>query len=71
VGIQRELTADFALYADYFHKDIRDILGVRVANLAFEARLPGNTGETQPGTRPAEFGRFIGCYFKNFGGNLA
>jgi hypothetical protein len=49
-GLQRELTRGLAAYADYFHKDIRNILGVRLTNLAFEARLPGFTGETLPGT---------------------
>jgi hypothetical protein len=64
VGIQRQLTADFAAYADFFHKDIRDILGVRVANLAFEARLPGNAGETLPGSGAL----FINSYGPWFGG---
>jgi len=49
-GMQRELTKEFVSYADYFHKDIRNILGVRLTNLSFEARLPGHTGETIPGT---------------------
>jgi hypothetical protein len=50
VGLQREITTSLAAYADYFHKDIRDILGVRLTNLAFEARMPGLAGETVPGT---------------------
>jgi Carboxypeptidase regulatory-like domain/TonB dependent receptor/TonB-dependent Receptor Plug Domain len=50
VGLQRELSRNLAAYADYFHKDIRNILGVRLTNLAFEARLPDHTGETLPGT---------------------
>jgi hypothetical protein len=49
-GVQREVGRGLAAYSDYFHKDIRNILGVRLTNLAFEARLPGLTGETQPGT---------------------
>ena len=40
VGLEREIRSGFAAYADYFFKDIRNILGVRVTNLAFEARLP-------------------------------
>jgi hypothetical protein len=44
------MTKELALFADYFHKDMRNILGVRLTNLAFEARLPGLTGETIPGT---------------------
>jgi Carboxypeptidase regulatory-like domain/TonB dependent receptor-like, beta-barrel len=50
VGVQREIHHSLAVYADYFYKDIRNILGVRLTNLAFEARLPRNTGETVPGT---------------------
>jgi TonB dependent receptor len=50
VGFQREITQSLSAYADYFKRDIRNILGVRLTNLAFEARLPGHTGETQPGT---------------------
>ena len=38
------------MYGDFFHKNIRNILGVRITNLAFEARLPGNTVQTLPGT---------------------
>jgi len=49
-GLQREVGRGLAAYGDYFHKDIRNILGVRLTNLAFEARMPGLTGETQPGT---------------------
>ena len=50
VGLQRELTPNIAAYADYYYRDIRNILGVRLTNLAFEARLPDHTGETLPGT---------------------
>jgi Carboxypeptidase regulatory-like domain/TonB dependent receptor-like, beta-barrel/TonB-dependent Receptor Plug Domain len=50
VGLQREISDDAVIQADYFHRDIRNILGVRTANLAFQARLPGHTGELQPGT---------------------
>jgi TonB dependent receptor len=49
-GVQREIKKQLAAYADYFHRDIRNILGVRLTNLAFEARLPDFTGETLPGT---------------------
>lgn len=49
-GVQREIGAKTAVQADYYHRDIRDMLGVRITNLAFEARMPGHTGELQPGT---------------------
>jgi len=46
VGVQRELTKNLAAYGDYFYRTIRNILGVRLTNLAFEARMPGLAGET-------------------------
>jgi hypothetical protein len=50
VGVQRVVRKDMVAYTEYFHKDIRNILGVKLTNLAFEARLPGHAGETVPGT---------------------
>jgi hypothetical protein len=50
VGVQRELAKNLVAYGDYFFRDIRNILGVRLTNLAFEARIPGHAGETEPGT---------------------
>jgi len=40
------------LQVDYYHKNIDHILGVRDTNLAFEARIPGHTGETVPSGAP-------------------
>jgi hypothetical protein len=65
LGVERELRKELAAYADYFHKDIRNILGVRLTNLAFEARLPGHSGETIPGTGDQP----INTYGPWFGGN--
>jgi hypothetical protein len=50
LGLQREMTRNVVIQVDYYHRDIRDMLGVRVSNLAFEARLPGHSGQLQPGT---------------------
>jgi outer membrane receptor protein involved in Fe transport len=49
-GVQREMGDKTVVQADYYHRDIRDMLGVRTTNLAFEARMPGHTGELQAGT---------------------
>jgi hypothetical protein len=38
------------IQVDYHHRDIRNMLGVRTTNLAFEARMPGHAGELRPGT---------------------
>ncbi len=43
VGVQREITKDTVLEVDYFHRDIRNLLGVRLSNLAFESRVVGRT----------------------------
>jgi len=56
VGVQRELSPAMAIQVDYFHKAIDNILGVRDTNLAFEARIPGHTGETVPAGSPLTFG---------------
>jgi hypothetical protein len=41
IGVQRELTTDMSIEADYFHRDIRNLLGIRNANIAFESRVLG------------------------------
>lgn len=50
VGVERQINSNTVVAADYFHRDIRNILGIRTTNLAFEARMPGHTGELQAGT---------------------
>jgi hypothetical protein len=41
VGVQRELTQDMAITVDYFHRDIRNLLGLINSNIAFESRVLG------------------------------
>jgi hypothetical protein len=41
IGVQRELTNDMAVTVDYFHRDIRNLLGMRNSNIAFESRVLG------------------------------
>ena len=41
VGVKRELTRDFAVEVDYHHKNIRNILGTRKSNLAYQSRVAG------------------------------
>ena len=41
VGVQRELATDMGIEVDYFHRDIRNLLGIRNANIAFESRVLG------------------------------
>ncbi|MGB2901714.1 MAG: TonB-dependent receptor [Candidatus Acidiferrum sp.] len=55
-GLQRQISSTTAVQFDYFHKSIDNILGVRDTNLAFEARIPGHTGETVPAGSRLTFG---------------
>ena len=41
VGVQRELTKDMLVEVDYYHRDIRNLLGVRESNIDFAARVLG------------------------------
>jgi TonB-dependent receptor-like protein len=50
LGLQRELDSNAVIQLDYYHRNIDHILGVRDTNLAFEARIPGHSGELVPGT---------------------
>lgn len=50
IGVQREITNNLVVQAGYHHRDVRNMLGVRTTNLAFEARLPNRAGRLQPGT---------------------
>jgi hypothetical protein len=41
LGVQRQLSNDWVVSLDYYHKDIENILGVRQTNLPFDARVTG------------------------------
>lgn len=41
VGVQHEISKDTIIGAEYVHKQIRNITGVRLTNISFIARLPG------------------------------
>jgi carboxypeptidase family protein/TonB-dependent receptor-like protein len=43
LGVQRQFGNDWVVSADYYHKDINNILGVRQTNLAFAARIANNS----------------------------
>jgi hypothetical protein len=42
-GVQREVGKDTVVEVDYYHRDIRNLLGRRKSNLAFESRVVGRT----------------------------
>jgi outer membrane receptor protein involved in Fe transport len=52
LGIQREITPNFVVSVDYYHKDIRNLLGVRQTNLAFDARVNGSNAVFENGFGP-------------------
>lgn len=52
VGVQRELMKNLSVSVDYYHRDLRNILGVRYTNLAFESRVPGYKTRTFVEPRP-------------------
>ncbi len=41
IGVQRQLSDDWVISADYYHKGIENILGARQTNLPFDARITG------------------------------
>ena len=41
IGFQRELTNALVVAVDYFHRDMKDLLGQRLSNLAFRSRVAG------------------------------
>jgi hypothetical protein len=43
-GVQRQLSNDLVVSADYYHKDIVNILGLRETNLPFAARIDNSGG---------------------------
>jgi hypothetical protein len=44
IGIQRQLSTDWVVSLDYYHKDIENILGLRETNLPFDARIANSGG---------------------------
>ena len=42
-GVQRELTKDLVLEADFYHRVMQNLLGVRYSNLAFRSRVTGRS----------------------------
>lgn len=62
VGAQREITKDMVVEADYYHRDIRNMLGVRLSNLAFRSRVAGIGRSFDPPGSPEL--RTFGPYFE-------
>ena len=56
IGLQRQVASDALIEIHYFRKEIDNILGIRDTNLAFEARIPGHSGQTFPAGSALTFG---------------
>ena len=56
VGVQRQLFGDLMVGATYVHRSIRDILGVRIPNLAFDSRTLGQAVTTDGGPLQRTYG---------------
>ena len=66
-GLQQEITPTLILSADYYHRDINHILGVRVTNLTFQSREVGNSTSYTTGTqRVLGYGPWLGGFFDGF-----
>jgi hypothetical protein len=63
IGVQREITKDIVFEADYFHREMRNILGVRLSNLAFRSRVAGIGRSFDPPNTTGEI-RTFGPFFE-------
>lgn len=62
IGVQRELTREIVVTADYYHRDMRNLLGIRTSNLAFRSRVAGigrSFDAPNPGGEIRTFGPFF------------
>jgi hypothetical protein len=48
VGVQHEIAKDMVIEADYHHRKMRNLLGPRLSNLGFRARVAGQTRSFDP-----------------------
>jgi hypothetical protein len=63
VGVQREITRDIVVAGDYYHREIRNLLGVRTSNLAFRSRVAGIGRRFDPPNTTGEI-RTFGPFFE-------
>lgn len=63
IGVEREIYRSAFVKVEYFHKNIRNIAGVRLTNIAFDARLPGNDRHFEEPSPRQEI-RGFGPWFK-------
>jgi len=66
VGVQRALWPDLAMSMTYVHREIRDILGLRLTNLAFQSRTVGAPITTDGGPLQRTYGSFYDGKYDGF-----
>jgi hypothetical protein len=66
VGVQRALLSDLSVGVTYVHRDIRNILGLRLTNLAFESRTVGAPITTDGGPLQRTYGAFYDGKYDGF-----
>jgi len=66
VGVQRALWPDLAMSLTYVHRDIRDILGLQLTNLAFESRTVGAPITTDGGPLQRTYGSYYDGKYDGF-----
>ena len=63
VGVQHELTSDMVVEANYYHREMRNLLGTRKSNLAFRSRVAGIGRSFDPPNTVGEINTF-GPFFE-------
>jgi outer membrane receptor for ferrienterochelin and colicin len=63
LGVERQLFSDLAVGASYVHRSIHSILGLRITNLAFTARIPGGVRTTDGGPLLRTYGPFYSATY--------
>ena len=63
IGVQRSITKDIVFEADYYHREMRNLLGVRLSNLAFRSRVAGIGRSFDPPNPTGQIQTF-GPFFK-------
>jgi hypothetical protein len=58
VGFQREIGTDMVVEADYHHREIRDMLGQHLSNLAFRSRVSGRSFDPPNSPATTSFGPY-------------
>lgn len=66
LGVQRALFPDLAVSLTYVHREIKDILGLRLTNLSFQSRTVGAPVTTDGGPLQRTYGSFYDGKYDGF-----